>query len=81
MLEILGNLGLGLLIGAICGAVPLVIGLLTDRKVSGIAGIVCTALSGALFSYLDKSPLTSAVVAILFILFIIVGNKKVASAE
>ncbi len=66
----------GFFVGALCGIVPLVFGLLSKMYLSSILGIVSTALSGIVFSVLDKSPFTSVGVAIVFLVIIFAQRKK-----
>ncbi len=73
---IFGKIMLGFFVGILCGLVPLIYGLLTNKRVSGIIGISATAVSGIIFSILDKSPFTAMVIAALFILFNIAESKR-----
>lgn len=72
---VFGKILLGFFVGLLCGLVPLIYGILTNNRTIGIVGTVVTALSGILFSLLDKSPFTAMVVSVLFVL-IIIANKK-----
>lgn len=71
-----GKILLGFFVGLMCGLVPLIYGFLTNRRISGIVGLVAAALTGVLFSILDKSPFTAMVVSVIFILFSIANKKK-----
>ena len=70
------NILIGFLLGALCGIVPLAFGLLTKHKVLAIVSIVATAISGAAFELLDKSPFTAIGVAIIFVVFLFSKNKN-----
>lgn len=77
-----GKIILGFFVGALCGLIPLIYGLLTKHLFSAIGGIFASAFTGALFSCLDKSPFTAMVTAALFILINIASRKRNAkSAE
>jgi hypothetical protein len=71
-----GKILLGFFVGLLCGLVPLIYGFLTNRRTSGIVGLVAATLTGVLFSLLNKSPFTAMVVSIIFILFNIANKKK-----
>ena len=77
MLDIL----LGFFVGALCGIVPLLFGLLTKHKILGIIGIASSAVSGVIFALLDKSPFTSIGVAIVFAIAIFAKNKNKNSSD
>ncbi len=66
----------GFLIGTLCGAVPLIFGLLTKHKAIGFVGIAVSALSGVIFVLLEKSPFTAIGIAAVFAIFIFASNKK-----
>lgn len=74
-MELFGKIILGFFVGMLCGLVPLIYGFIKANRKLAVLGIVSTALSGTLFSLLDKSPFTSFVVAVLFVLIIIASNK------
>lgn len=76
-----GKILLGFFVGLMCGLVPLIYGFLTNRRTSGIVGLVAAALTGVLFSVLDKSPFTAMVVSVIFILFSIANKKKDAESN
>lgn len=67
---------LGFFVGALCGIVPLLLGILTKHKILGIIGIVASALSGIIFALLDKSPFTAIGVAIVFAVAVFAKNKN-----
>ncbi len=77
-MEIFGKIALGFFVGVLCGLVPLIYGLIKGSVKLSITGIILCALSGSLFSFLDKSPFSAFVVAILFVV-IIIANKKHSS--
>ena len=66
----------GLLIGLLCGLLPLIFGFLFKNHVIGVIGIVASALMGALFSVLHRSPFTAVGVAIIFVVILLVKNKN-----
>lgn len=66
----------GFFVGALCGAVPLAFGLLTKHKILAIVSIAVTALAGAGFGIIEKSPFTAIGVAIIFIIVILAKNKN-----
>ena len=66
----------GFFVGLLCGVVPLIYGLLTKSRALAIGGISASALAGILFNVLDKSPFSSIVVAVLFVIIIIASNKR-----
>jgi len=66
----------GFLIGALCGAIPLLLGLLTNHKVLGIVGISVSALSGIVFVLLDKSAFIAIGIAAVFAIFTFASHKK-----
>ena len=67
---------IGFFIGALCGIVPLAFGLLTKHKILAIVAIVATALSGAGFGVLEKSPFTAIGVAVIFVVVLFAKNKN-----
>ncbi len=67
---------LGFFVGVLCAMVPLIFGLLTKHKMLAIVGAVVTALSGVLFSALDKPPFTAIGIAVLFVVIIFGSIKK-----
>ena len=67
---------IGFFIGALCGIVPLAFGLLTKHKILAIVAIAATALSGAVFGLLQKSPFTAIGVAVIFVVFLFAKNKN-----
>ena len=71
-----GDVLVGFFIGALCGIIPLAFGLLTKHKILSIAAIIVTALSGAGFDLLEKTPFTAMGVAIIFIVIIFAKNKN-----
>lgn len=66
----------GFFVGALCGVIPLVFGLLTKHKILAIVSIAVTALTGVGFGILEKSPFTAIGVAIIFIVVILAKNKN-----
>lgn len=75
-MPVFAKIALGFFVGLLCGLIPLIYGLLTNERIFAIIGIIATALTGILFSCLDKSPFTAMVVAALFILFNIAKRKR-----
>jgi hypothetical protein len=75
-MDVFGRILLGFFVGALCGLIPLIYGLLTKHMLSAIGGIIASAFTGALFSYLNKSPFTAMVTAALFILINIASRKR-----
>lgn len=73
---VFGKILLGFFVGLLCGLVPLIYGFLTNKRIFGIVGIAVTAVSGIVFSILDKSPFTAMVIAALFLLFNFADNKR-----
>lgn len=73
---VLERILLGLFIGLLCGLIPLLYGILTNHKITSLIAFVGTAAMGVLFSYLEKSPFSSIVVALLFILISVAEKKK-----
>ena len=67
---------LGFFVGALCGVVPLFLGLLTKHNILGIAGIISSAASGVIFALIDKSPFTAIGVAIVYAIVIFAKNKN-----
>ena len=59
----------GLLIGILCGAVPIIFGWFTKHKILGIVGCAVTIISGPLFVLLNKSPFTAIGIAAIFTIF------------
>ena len=59
----------GLIIGVLCGAIPLLLGWFTKHKILGVVGCALTVLSGPLFVLLGKSPFTAIGVAAIFSIF------------
>ena len=66
----------GFFVGLLCGLDPLIYGLLSKHRALAVGGIAAAALAGALFNFLDKSPFSAMVVAILFVIIIIANNKR-----
>lgn len=75
-MELLGKILLGFFVGALCGLIPLIHGILIYHKLNAIIGMVTSSLTGVLFSVLNKSPFTSMVVAILFVVINIAALKR-----
>ena len=76
MWTIIIKIAIGFFIGAICGAVSLIYGIIKKSYILGILGDIISSIVGAIFSIVEKSPFTSIVVAIIFLFFIIIKNKK-----
>jgi len=74
-MDILG-IFLGFFIGALCGVVPLLFGILTKHRFLGIIGIVSSAISGIIFELFQKSPFTAIGVAFVFAIAIFAKNKN-----
>ena len=72
----LGKVVLGFFVGLLCGLIPFFYGFLKKYRKIAILGISITALSGVLFSVLEKSPFSSVVVGVLFILMIIINERR-----
>ncbi len=66
----------GFFVGLLCGIIPLIFGLLIKSHLIGIIGTVSTALSGILFSTLEKSPFTAVGIAIVFVVVMFAKNKR-----
>lgn len=66
---------IGFFIGAMCGVVPLAFGLLTKHKLLAFIGLAASAVSGIIFSLLEKSPFTAIGVALVFAIAIFAKNK------
>ncbi len=67
---------IGLIIGVLCGIVPLIFGLIIKNNILGIAGLISSAISGIVFAILDKSPFTAIGISIVFIVFLFANYKK-----
>ncbi len=67
---------LGFFVGALCGIVPLLFGLLTKHRILGIVGIASSAISGIIFALFEKSPFTAIGVATVFAIAIFAKNKN-----
>ena len=74
-MEIFGKIALGFFVGVLCGLVPLIYGIIKKSHKLAVLGILLSALCGSLFSFLDKSPFSAFVVAILFVVIIIANQK------
>ena len=74
-MELVWKLILGFFVGILCGLIPFIYGFIKTNRKLAIIAIVSTALSGMLFSLLEKSPFSAFVVAILFVVIIIASNK------
>ena len=70
------SLIVGAAIGLGCGVIPLVVGILTKQKLTGIIGIVSCTVGGVLFAVLEKPPITSISIAALFLIVIFMTKKK-----
>ncbi len=66
----------GFFVGLLCGIIPLVFGILIKSYLIGIIGAASTALSGILFSILEKSPFTAMGIAIVFVVVLFAKNKR-----
>jgi len=72
---------IGFFVGALCGIVPLAFGLLTKHKILAIVSIIATALSGAGFGILEKSPFTAMGIAVIFVVILFAKNKNKHSQQ
>ena len=66
---------LGFFVGAMCGVVPLAFGLMTKHNPLAFIGLASSAVSGIIFSILEKSPFTAIGVALVFAIAIFAKNK------
>ena len=80
-MEMLGKISLGFFVGVLCGLVPLIYGIIKKSHKLAILGIFLSALCGSLFSFLDRSPFSAFVVAILFVVIIIANQKHKSHHE
>ncbi len=67
---------LGIFIGALCGVIPFVYGLISHHNALAIVAIVATIISGVIFVIFDKPPFTAIGVAIIFLVFLFAKNKN-----
>lgn len=67
---------IGIFVGALCGVIPLVYGLLTRHKILAIVAVFTTVISGVVFVLLNKPPFTAIGIAIIFLVFIFAKNKN-----
>ncbi len=67
---------IGFFVGVMCGLVPLIFGLLSKSLVFGVIGISASALTGVLFSVLDKSPFYAIGIALIFAVILFAKNKN-----
>lgn len=65
----MGDYLIGLLIGILCGAIPLLFGIFTSHKLLGIIGASVSVIAGPIFVLLEKSPFTAIGVAAIFTIF------------
>ena len=70
------NILLAFGIGALCGLIPFAYGFLTKHKILATVSIVISALAGAGFEVLEKSPFTAIGVAVIFVVFLFAKNKS-----
>ena len=80
-MELFGKIMLGFFVGLLCGLVPLIYGFLTGHRITALAGCFASALTGAFFSALGRSPFISVVVAMIFILFHIANTKRLSHED
>ena len=71
-----GRILLGFFVGFLCGLVPLIYGIISKHKIVSFIGLVVSSATGALFSLANKSPFTSMIMALIFVIFIYSMNKK-----
>lgn len=72
----IGKILLGFFVGFLCGLIPLVYGIISKYKLVSFIGLGAAAVTGALFSFIDKSPFTAMIMALIFVIFIYSMNKK-----
>ncbi len=70
------SLVVGAAIGLGCGIIPLIVGIFTKQRLTGIIGIVSCTICGVLFAVLEKPPITSIAIAALFLIVIFMTKKK-----
>ncbi|MBQ7829465.1 MAG: hypothetical protein IJ345_04275 [Clostridia bacterium] len=70
------SLLVGIFVGLLCGLIPLGFGILKKDYLWAAIGMVLTVITGVVFALLNKSPFTSAITAILFLLFIFATQKR-----
>lgn len=70
------SLIVGIFVGLLCGLIPLGFGILKKDYLWAAIGMALTVTTGIVFSLLNKSPFTSAITAILFLLFIFATQKR-----
>ena len=75
-MPVIGKILIGFFVGFLCGLIPLAYGLISQKKILGIAGIATSAITGILFSIIDKSPFTSMIMALLFVTIIFAKIKR-----
>ncbi len=75
-MELVWKMILGFFVGILCGLVPFIYGFIKANRKLAAVSIILTALSGLLFSVLDKSPFSAFVVAIMFVVINIASNKR-----
>ena len=75
-MELAGKLLLGFFIGFLCGLIPLIHGLLIYRTASALIGLLASSLTGLIFSFLDKSPFTAIIIALMFVVINIAAQKR-----
>ena len=71
-----GKILLGFFVGFLCGLVPLIYGIISKHKIVSFIGLTISAATGALFSFINKSPFTAMIMSIIFVIFIFSMNKK-----
>ena len=77
----LTKIAIGFFIGLLCGVIPLIYGLLTKCRALAFGGLLASVVAGILFNVLEKSPFSAIVVAILFVIIIVVRNKRHAKHD
>ena len=75
-MDAVGKILLGFFVGFLCGLIPLVYGIISMHKIVSFIGLAASALTGALFSFIDKSPFTAMIMSVIFVIFIFSMNKK-----
>ena len=76
-----GKLLLGFFVGFLCGLTPLVYGIILRHKLIAFVGLAASAITGSIFSVIDKSPFTSMIMASIFVIFIYATNKRMSEQQ
>ena len=67
---------IGLIIGALCGVIPLLYGFFKHDLIIGILGILASIGTAITFYCMNKSPFIAIAVSLMFVLIIVVKNKN-----